>query len=111
AVQRALADAGEVQDRLAHRLGRDRAGVDADAADVVVALDEGDAAAELGGAEGGLLAGGAGADNHEVVGRWGHGSATRRSMSSSEPGCPQPGIAYRSRAVPSPVFQPQASAR
>ena len=56
-----------MQHGLADRLGRDGAGVDADAADAGRAVDQRDALAELGGAERRLLPGGAGADDDEVI--------------------------------------------
>src|SRR5262249_4063525 len=56
-----------VDDGLAQGLGRDRAGVDADAADHVAAIDQGDPLAQLGGLDRRLLAGGPGTDHHEVV--------------------------------------------
>ena len=59
--------AGElVEHRHAQRLGRDRAGVDGDAAEPLAALDDGDALAELGGLDGRLLAARAGADDEKV---------------------------------------------
>ena len=68
AVEAPLPEAGEVQDRLAQRLGRDRAGVEADAADHLLAVDDGDLLAELRRGDRALLAGRAGADDDEVVG-------------------------------------------
>ena len=50
----------------AQRLARDGAGVHARAADLPVALDDGDALAGLRGLDRGLLAGGSGADHHDV---------------------------------------------
>ena len=55
-----------VEHRHAQRLGGDRAGVDGDAAEALLALDDGDALAELGGLDGGLLAARARADDEEV---------------------------------------------
>jgi hypothetical protein len=69
AVQLALAHAGQVEHRLAQRLGRDGAGVDADAAEHVAALDDRDRLAELGRRDRGLLAAGTGTDDDEVVAR------------------------------------------
>src|SRR5580700_7785946 len=54
-VHLALVQAGQVQDRLAQRLGRDRARVQADAADHVLALDYRHPAVKLGRSDGGLL--------------------------------------------------------
>ena len=50
----------------AQGLGGDRAGVDRDAAEALAALDDGDALAELGGLDGGLLAARSRADDEEV---------------------------------------------
>ena len=68
AVQLALVEAGQVEHGLAQGLRRDGAGVDADPADHVPALDDGRPVAELGGGDGGLLAGGPGPDDDHVVG-------------------------------------------
>ena len=65
--------AGEVEDRLAQRLRRDRAGVDADAADHVPPLDDGSLLAELGRRDRRTLAARAGADDEQVVVRVIHG--------------------------------------
>ena len=59
--------AGEVEDRLPHRLAGDRAGVGADPAHHLLLLDEGHAFAGLGALDGGPLAARAGADHDEVV--------------------------------------------
>jgi len=67
AVEAAVAKAREVERGLAQRLGRDGAGVDARAAQVRPALDQRDPCAEVRRLRGALLAGGAGADHHEVV--------------------------------------------
>ena len=58
--------AGQVQHGLAQRLGRDRAGVDADPADHAPPFDHRDLPAELGGGDGGLLAAGAGPEHEQV---------------------------------------------
>ena len=55
AVEVAHVHAGQVEDGLAQGLGRDRAGVDADAADHVAALDDRRALAQLGRGDGRLL--------------------------------------------------------
>ena len=78
AVDRALAQAGQVQHGFADGLGGDGAGVDADAADAVDALDERDALAELGGVERRLLPGGAGTDDHQIVMRMTHNVFEKR---------------------------------
>ena len=67
AVDGAVVVAGEVQDRLAHGLGGDGAGVDADAADRAHALDHGDLLSLLGGVDSGALSSRAGSDDDEVV--------------------------------------------
>src|SRR5207247_2501148 len=66
-VESALAQAGEMQYRLAHGFGGDGSGLDAGAADARDALDEGNLFAKLGGAESGLLPRRARADDHQVV--------------------------------------------
>ncbi len=55
-----------LQGGLAQRLGRDRPGMDRDAAEPVAALRDGDALAELGGLDGRLLAPGARADDEKI---------------------------------------------
>ena len=62
-----LVEAGQVEDRLAQRLGRDRARVQAHAADHVLALDDRHPAVELRRGDGGLLAAGPRADHQHVV--------------------------------------------
>src|SRR5690606_13718090 len=67
AVQVALGEPGEVEDRLPQRLGRDRAGVDADAAHHAPAFRHADALAQLRGRDRGLLPARAGSDDEQVV--------------------------------------------
>ena len=62
-----LVQAGQVQDGLAQGLGRDRARVQADAADHVLALDDRHPPLELGRGDRGLLAAGTRADHQHVV--------------------------------------------
>src|ERR1700722_7892793 len=62
-----LVQAGEVQDGLAQGLGRDRAGVQAHAADHVLALDDRHPPLELARGDGRLLAAGTRADHQDVV--------------------------------------------
>ena len=89
-----------VQHRHAQRLRRDRAGVDGDAAEALLALHDGDALAELGGLDGGLLAARARADDEEVEI---HGaSLTPRSA---------PGCSCAPRPAGSPVGGPEAGAQ
>ena len=66
AVEAALAPAGEVEHRLAQRLGRDGAGVHRDAADAAALLDHEHGSAELGRLDRGAAAGRAAADDDEV---------------------------------------------
>ena len=66
AVGRPLADAGEVDDRLAQRLRRNRSPVDRDATELAP-LDEGDAPAELRRLNRGLLPGRTGSDDEKFV--------------------------------------------
>lgn len=54
------------EDGLAEGLGRDGAGVDGDAADVLHLFNDADTAAEFGGLDGGFLAAGSGTDDNEV---------------------------------------------
>ncbi len=68
AIKLAFIEAGEMKDGFAHGLGRDGAGVDADAAETDLAFDHGDAFAELGRVKSCFLAGGTGADDDEIVG-------------------------------------------
>ncbi len=65
-VHLALVEPGEVEDRLAHRLGRDRAGVEAHPADHFRPLHERDPAVELGRGDGGLLPARARTDHQQV---------------------------------------------
>jgi hypothetical protein len=78
AVDGPLAESGQVEDGLPHGLGRDGAGVDADAADAAGPVDQRDPPAELGRQEGGLLPGGAGTDHDEVVAESGHNAGVLR---------------------------------
>ena len=66
AVELALVGAGEVEHRFAQRLRRDRAGVDADAADHALAVDDGDPPAQLRRSDGGALPAGAAADDEQL---------------------------------------------
>ena len=66
AVQIPLGETGEIEHRLAQRLGGDGAGVDGDPTDHVGTVDDGDPAAELGRGDGGLLAARAGSDDKHV---------------------------------------------
>ena len=67
AVHLALAVAGEEERGLAQRLRRERAGVDAGAAERGRLLDDGDALAEVGRLHGALFAGGAAANHDQIV--------------------------------------------
>jgi hypothetical protein len=67
AVHLALVQPGEVEDRLAERLRRDRAGVDADTAHHVPLLDDGRALAEFGASDRRLLSTRTGTDDEQVV--------------------------------------------
>jgi hypothetical protein len=66
-VERPLLDSGEIEDRLAQRLRRDRTGVEADAAHHLLAVDDRDALADLRRGDGALLPGRARPDDDEVV--------------------------------------------
>ena len=66
AVDALIQEARQVQHRLPHRLARDRAGVDAGAADDLALFDEGDPPADLGRLDGSPLAGRTGADHDEI---------------------------------------------
>src|SRR5439155_22614333 len=66
-VDRALPDPGQVDDRLADRLRRDRPDVDAVPADDLAALDERDLLPELGRLDRSLLPSGPAADHEELV--------------------------------------------
>jgi hypothetical protein len=83
AVQVPLGEPGEVEDCLAQRLGRDRAGVDADAAHHVAPLGDGHAFAQLGCGDRCLLAAGPGADHQQVVVI--HGTVLPHSAALSAP--------------------------
>ena len=67
AVELPLAHAGEVDDRLAQRLRRNRSGVDADPTEHASAFDHRDRLAELRGSDGGLLPTWPRPDDDEVV--------------------------------------------
>ena len=77
-VDRPLHEAGQVEHRLAQRLGRDRPAEDAAAAELLV-LDDGAAAAELGGLDRGLLTRRPAADRQEVEMRRRARPAAKRS--------------------------------
>ena len=66
----------------AQGLAGDGAGVHARAADLPVAFDDGDALAGLRGLDRGLLAGGAGADHHDVEGLVGAGAHAHVKLSA-----------------------------
>jgi hypothetical protein len=66
AVHGALTEPGEVHDRFAESLRRDRPAIDRDAPELAT-LDDGDAPAELGRLDGRLLASGPRADDQELV--------------------------------------------
>src|SRR5262249_8953118 len=71
-VERPLAEAGQVEDGLAKRLTRDGAAVETDAADRLLAVDDGDVLAGLRGGYGALLSGGAAPDHDQLKVRDGH---------------------------------------
>ena len=62
-VESAMAKAGQVRDGLAQSLAGDCPGMQADAADHLIAVNDGDAMAELGRGDSAFLAGGAAADD------------------------------------------------
>jgi hypothetical protein len=62
----ALLEAGQVEDRLAHRLRRDRPRVDAPAPELAALLDHGSAAVQLRGLNRGAHPGRPGSDRDEV---------------------------------------------
>jgi hypothetical protein len=66
-VEGPLLNPGKVEDRLPKGLGRNRPRVEADAADHLLAIDDRDALADLGGGDGALLAGRPRADDDEVI--------------------------------------------
>ena len=66
AVDCVFAIAGQVEDGLAHRLARNRADVDADAAEDRLALDHDDALAQLGALDSGVMSGWPGAYDREI---------------------------------------------
>ncbi len=111
-VERLLAKAREVENRLAQRFGRNRPGVQADAADHLLAVHNRDSLPELGRGDRALLPGRSGSDHDEVVGR-GHGSQrlmTRvkfpLSLRASRPSPP-----WRRRTAPPSSASPSASPR
>lgn len=67
AVQIALSEAGQIQDGFAQGFAGNGAGIDADPADHLLALDDPDFLSELGGLYGGFLPGRPCADDQEVV--------------------------------------------
>ncbi len=66
-VEVTLRHAGEVENGFSQGLGRDRAGVDADASDDVAALDDRGPPSELRRCDGGLLAAGTAPDHQQVI--------------------------------------------
>jgi hypothetical protein len=94
--QRVVAEVVDGADGLAQRLAGDRGPVGAAAADVAVLLDDGDLLAVLGGAHGGTLAAGAGAEDDDVEllrGLCGHedclsGARAQRAVMRIRPGGP-----------------------
>ncbi len=88
AVKVALSESGKEQHRFAQRFARDRAGVDADAADDFLAFDDGDFFADLSGLDRGLLAGRAGADHqHVIVCHWIASALSCRQSVCASPLC------------------------
>jgi hypothetical protein len=82
AVHLALAQAGEVEDRLPQRLGRDRTGVDADPTEHVLPFDDGNPTAEFRRRDRGLLATRTRTHDEHVEIMHGHSLAADRSESS-----------------------------
>src|SRR5262249_21367555 len=72
AVEGALAEAGKIEDGLAKSLRRDRAGMETDASDPLLAIHDGDRVSRLRRRDGSLLAGGPRPDHDEVVGMFLH---------------------------------------
>ena len=91
AIEAAFAPAGEVEHRFAQGFRRDRAGMDRDAAEPVLAVDDQHAAFELAGLNGGRASGGAGADDDEIVmGGTRHGQPRLGQLGATLRGRPQP---------------------
>ncbi len=67
AVEAALAEAREIENGLSHGFARDRARVDADPSDDLLAFDDADFFADFGCLDGRPLAGGAGTDHEHVI--------------------------------------------
>ena len=90
AVDALVFEAGEMQHGLAHGLAGDGAGVDADPADDFALLDEDDAAAAFRALNGRALAGGAGADDDEIVSAHeGGGDASGAAIRGRPVTCPE----------------------
>jgi hypothetical protein len=66
AVECPLAKSGEVQNRLAQGLARNRPGVKRDSADHVLSVNDGDALAEFGSGNRAFLSGRAGSDDYQI---------------------------------------------
>ena len=62
-----MAEPREIEDGFAEGFAGDGAGVGADAADDLFALDDADFLAQFGGLDGGFLPGGAGPDDQKIV--------------------------------------------
>src|SRR4026207_201088 len=67
AIEIALSEAGQVQDSLAQGFTGNGSGMDTDATDHLLSLDDADVLSELGGLNGGLLTGRARADDQKVI--------------------------------------------
>ena len=89
---------GDVQ----QRLRRDAADVEADAAERRIALDQHDLEAEVGGAEGGRVAAGAGAEHEQVAAR----GRRRRTAPAATAGDARRARRRRGAAVPAPARAP-----
>src|SRR6516165_10847372 len=87
-VERPLAEASQVEDGLAQRLARDGAAVETDAADRLLAVDDGDVLAELGGGDGAFLPGGAAPDHDQIKALARHTTMDRDSPDDCWPGSP-----------------------
>src|SRR6516165_8937313 len=88
-VERPLAEASQVEDRLAQRLARDGAAVETDAADRLLAVNNGDVLAELRGGDGTLLPGGSAPDHDEIIALARHSRMDRDSPDDWWPRSPR----------------------
>src|SRR5579883_1853140 len=109
AIEAALPPAGEIEDSLAESLGRDRAGMDGDAADFPALLDHQHGFAELCRLNGTPPPGGPAADHDEIVGAHGWRRIPRLGESRLTQNCTVRNPPRHPPRIPAPPYNPSAN--